>query len=762
MMKYKVNDPEATDQTNAANELKSDSILSWHYHSRGEKKFDEKGRKLIIIVGLLTVMVVALLVTLTVQAAIFRKDRYKEVCQSEECVKTAARIIEAINRTVDPCQDFYKFACGGWISRNPIPQSQASWDQMSHLREQLLENLRVLLEESNDDNDLLPIKLARALYSTCMDTESVEALGLDPIYETFDRLGLPKEPPLGDEIPPLDIVGILGKAQRILGLNLFLNFFISEDILNTSRNRITMEQMSLGLSQHYLLDSLRFQSELMEFKKYIKAMIEIAGVGNKSMEFANEILNFSSNIARIMTTPEQRRSANHPVYDLTIDKLQQLTDLDVQQWNWTRYLDAVFDDTNVTISAESDHAIVVDLRYLQKLPTLLAETSFSTIVRFVWWNVYATVAPLTLQRFRDLGFQFSQQVFGLKEKTPRWKSCTENVNRNFGMALSYIYTRKHFDDQARQKALEMFLDIKQAFDEMVAELDWMDGNTRAQAHKKLNAMRPFIGIPDWITNSEKLNQFYEGVNVIPARLLDAFLMLTNVRIKKSLNSLREKPDKNRWITSGTTVNAFYSAILNSVTFPAGILHPPFYGNGLRSINYGALGAIMGHEVTHGFDDQGRRYDENGNIRQWWSKETLRHYHEKIGCMIKQYNNYHLPELGDNFTVNGMNTQGENIADNGGIREAYRAYQKYKARNTDPLVLPGLHDYNEEQLFFIGFAQAWCGNYTNGALKSKLVEGTHAPNHFRVIGTLSNNEDFAKAWNCPVDSPMNPSRKCILW
>ncbi|XP_060814400.1 neprilysin-4-like isoform X2 [Bombus pascuorum] len=744
--------------------MKQESIFSWQYGPRNEKELDKNKWKLIIIVGILMVIVIALLLTVALQMVIFRKQVYDEMCQSEECVRTAARIIEAMNRSVDPCRDFYKFACGGWISKNPIPQSQTSWDQLSLLKERLLKDLRILLEESDDGNDLRSVKLARTLYRTCMNLTSIEALGLKPVYETFNKLGLPKDPPLQNETLPFDLPGIVGRIQRVLGLNIFLNFYISEDIRDTTKNMMMIEQTSPGFSERYLLDSSRFQSELMEYKKYIESMIKLAGAGNRSTEFANEILNFSTNIARIMATPEQRRNVNHLIYDVTINEFQLMTDLHVQQWNWTRYLEAVFDDTNVTINTESERVIVMDLQYLQKLPKLLATTPSATIARFVWWNVYSAIAPLTSQQFRDLGFKFSQKVFGLKEKTPRWKICTGNVNVNFGMALSYIYARKHFDDNARQKALEMLLDIKAAFEQMVAELDWMDGETRARAYRKLHAIRPFVGIPDWLTNSTKLDKFYEEKNVVPGRLFDTFLMLTDATVKKSLNSLREKPDKNRWISTGTTVNAFYSAILNSVTFPAGILHPPFYGNGLQSVNYGAMGAIMGHELTHGFDDQGRRYDENGNLQQWWSNETLQRYHEKVECIIKQYGNYHLPELGDNnnFTVNGVNTQGENIADNGGIQEAYKAYQRFRIRNTNRLALPGLANYSQEQLFFIGFAQVWCGSYTNGALKSKLIQGVHAPNHFRVIGTLSNNADFAKAWNCPVESPMNPSRKCILW
>ncbi|XP_012150797.2 endothelin-converting enzyme 1 isoform X1 [Megachile rotundata] len=768
-MRYKVNDPE-NDEKNARDGTKRNTIIFWQRDHEEEEKLNGKKMKLAITIGLLTVTVIALVITLTLQIAIFHKEEYEEeMCQSEECVKTAARIIEAMNRSVLPCDDFYEFACGGWISKNPIPQSQTSWDQLSLLRERLLTDLRILLEESDEGNDSRSIKLARDLYKSCMDTASVEALGLKPIHDALGRLGLPNDPPSpGEILPDFDVSEIAGIAQRVLGLNLFVNFYVSEDLRNTTRNRIMIEQVSPGFSERYLLDPHRFRSELTEYKKYVKSMVELAGAGNESQAFAEEIFDFSTKIANMMETPEQKRSENHHIYETTIDGLQRLTDSRVQQWNWTRYVEHVFSDTNVTIDTAVDPVLLINLRYLQRLPELLAITRTTTIARFAWWSVYSTVAPLTLQRFRDLGFQFSQKVFGLKEKTPRWKACTVNVNANFGMALSYVYARKRFDEQAREKtgnfqALEMLLDVKAAFDEMLGELDWMDVDTRARAHKKLYAIRPFVGIPEWITNSTQLEKYHEGMEVIPGRLFDTFLKLTDVGIKKSFSSLREKPNKNRWITTGTTVNAFYSAILNSVTFPAGILHPPFYGNGLESINYGAMGAIMGHELTHGFDDQGRRYDENGNLDQWWSAKTLQRYHEKVECIIKQYSSYRLPELGNNFTVNGVNTQGENIADNGGIREAFRAYQRLRKRTGDrQVVLPGLARYSQQQLFFLGFAQVWCGNYTNGALKSKLIEGVHAPNHFRVIGTLSNNQDFARAWNCPVGSPMNPPRKCILW
>ncbi|XP_034947043.1 neprilysin-4-like [Chelonus insularis] len=756
-MRYKVNDPE----NNGKNfeDIKRHSDVDWCSWKREQKSKNET--KLVAIIGLLVFIVIALVITLILRISILNKNDYEDMCQTEKCINTAARLMESINTSVNPCNDFYKYACDGWISQHPIPQSQTSWDQLSHLRERLFENLRIILEEDDLESDLRPMKLARALYRTCMDTATIENLGLEPIFQILKMVQLPEKPIFNESIE-FDIATISGTVQRHLGLNIFINFYISEDIRNTSRNRMMMEQVSPGFSERYLLDSGRFSSEINEYKRYIKAMVELAGINDNSTEFANELVDFSTSIAKIMATPEERRSSTHLLHDVTVDELQQLTDLHAVKWNWTSYIQSVFKGTNVTIDSSKDRVIVMDLLYLQNLPQLLASTHPTTVARFVWWNIYATIAPLTLQKFRDLGFQFAQKVFGLKEKTPRWKTCTGNVNSMFGMALTHLYVQKHFNEQAKEKALEMLLDIRAAFDEMVSELEWMDTDTRAKAHKKLNAMKPFVGFPEWIMDAKKLNDYYKEADVVEGKLFKTFLSLTNVGINKTLNSLREKPDKNRWISAGTTVNAFYSAILNSVTFPAGILHPPFYENGLESLNYGAMGAIMGHELTHGFDDQGRRYDEDGNLRQWWSDETLQHYHKKVECIIKQYSNYHLPELNNNFTVNGINTQSENIADNGGLREAYRAYQISKARNPNSQSLPGLYNYTQDQLFFLGFAQVWCGNYTYGALKSKLVEGAHAPNHFRVIGTLSNNIEFAKAWNCPVGSPMNPPNKCILW
>ncbi|KAJ9597235.1 hypothetical protein L9F63_011909, partial [Diploptera punctata] len=736
--------------------------------------------RLVVAIALLATAVVALaaavavLTTVNIKAEermlFAQRIRSTGSCTSEQCVRSAARILDSLDRSVDPCEDFYQFACGGWIHRNPVPDSQTQWDQFRALREQLLLQLKGLLEGEGSSEDLKPVQQARTLYKTCLNIEKLELLGLKPLTDVLERLGLSSTgaPPSEENFDWLETVA---KSQRTLGLNVLFGFWVSQDVRNTSRNLMVVDQISPGISERYLLDPVRFKSELTEYRRFIQDMIQVYqqhvnDSDQSAAKLADEILDFSTKLASIMTPAESRRDPKNLFHEMTVYALQNLTDIDDEsinpKLNWTRYLDYIMEDTNVTLDLSTDPLMVMDINYLQKLAHLISITDQETIEKFVWWSVFSTLAPLTLQEFRDLAFRFSQNVFGLQQKTARWKGCTGNVNSNFGMAVSYLYIQKHFNNASRAKALEMVNDIRSAFVEIVSDLDWMDEETKQRTLEKAHAMRPFIGFPGWILTPGELEKYYERAEVVDGLLFETYLRLSEESVKTSLEDLRKAPDHDRWISPATTVNAFYSPILNSVTFPAGILQPPFYGLGLESLNYGAIGAIMGHELTHGFDDQGRRYDKDGNLKQWWTETTLQHYEERVQCIVDQYSNFTVSQLGENFTVNGINTQGENIADNGGLREALRAYKKFRQRVSTESILPGLTEYTPEQLFFLGFAHMWCGNSTHGALKSRVVDGVHSPNRFRVIGTLSNFKEFSEAWKCRAGSPMNPTNKCVLW
>ncbi|XP_050681594.1 endothelin-converting enzyme 1-like [Leptidea sinapis] len=683
-------------------------------------------------------------------------------CLTEACVTTSSRVLSALNKDISPCTDFYEFACGGWIKKNPVPEWATSWDQLAKLREQLTVDLRDLLEAGDEPNSPKSVLKAKALYRTCVDTEKMEVGGIKPIENLLQSLGLPTRPP-SEASANLTWEEVAGRARRRLGLNVLVSVQVAEDVRNTSRNRVVLEQVTPGFSERYLLQPEQFAQEISQYRTYIREMITVMDPLTNASVFADDIIDFSKALAKIMTPMEVRRSGTHLFHDVSVSQFvngSSTAPAEWQQHDWRGYLELVFSNTSVELSPHEDRLIVMDLPYLQKLATLLSETKPVLIERYMWWSVFSTVSPMTLQRFRDLGFEFSRNVFGLRQRAPRWKSCTANINANFGLALSYLYVNRHFDNTSRLKAIEMVEDVREAFAATVRDLDWMDGSTRERTLRKLRAIRNFVGFPAWLLSPDKLDKHYDHAEVVEGNLFESFLKLTNTAVKKSFESLREKPDRNRWVATATTVNAFYSATLNSVTFPAGILQPPFYGNGVEALNYGSIGAIMGHEVTHGFDDQGRRYDEEGNLSQWWSAATLEHYHSKVQCIIQQYSQYHLPQL-PNYTVHGFNTQGENIADNGGLRAALHAYSLHAARRAPARRLPAL-PYTDTQLFFLGFAQIWCGNSTVGALKSKMVEGVHSPNKIRVIGTLSNFKEFADAWQCPSGSPMNPEHKCVLW
>ncbi|KAH9633913.1 hypothetical protein HF086_009726, partial [Spodoptera exigua] len=657
-----------------------------------------------VLIGALGISLIALAIYTAV--LVLTEYRSPRPCLSEQCVGTASRILQALNKDVDPCTDFYEFACGGWIKQNPVPDWATSWDQLAKLREQLVTDLRDLLEAKDDEGLPQSVKKAKSLYRTCVNTERLEDEGIKPIQRILQKLGLPPRPPT-EMTANFTWETVAGRGRRNLGLNVLLSVQVAEDVRNTSRNRVVIEQVSPGFSDRYLLQPEQFSHELSQYHKYIKSMISIADNETDAEQFADDIVDFSKKLAKIMTPVEVRRSGTHLFHEVSVQQLIQGSSGGPVQWkqhDWELYLKLVFSNTSVVLHPHQDRVIVMDLPYLQKLSVLLADTKPVIVVkkanqididvlplglteRFLWWSVFSTVAPMTLGAFRELGFEFSRAVFGLQQRTPRWKSCTANVNANFGVALSYLYVKRHFDYDSRQKAIEMVEDVREAFAEAVESLDWMDSTTRLKTLNKLKAIRNFA-------------------EVVEGNLFETYLKLTFAAVKKTLESLREKPDRNRWVATATTVNAFYSATLNSVTFPAGILQPPFYGNGIEAINYGSIGAIMGHEVTHGFDDQGRRYDEEGNLKQWWSAATLEHYHSKVQCIIDQYGRYHMPQL-PNYTI-------------------------------------------------------WCGNSTVGALKSKMVEGVHSPNKIRVIGTLSNSKEFAEAWSCPLGSPMNPEHKCVLW
>jgi len=370
---------------------------------------------------------------------------------------------------------------------------------------------------------------------------------------------------------------------------------------------------------------------------------------------------------------------------------------------------------------------------------------------------------------RNIKQDYVRDFRGVLKSSPDWKRCLGVVGFNsfsgLTQAAGSMYVRKYFQPEEKAKVEELITYIRKAFHHMLDKVEWMDKKTKQRAAKKMNKMDQFIAYPDEMRDQFTIDSFYAPME----NLTEGDFMQNNIRISKfetakALKKLREKIDPKHWTEHSTValVNAFYNPDVNSMEFPAGILQGVFFNSKVPSyMNFGAIGAVIGHEITHGFDDQGRTQDWEGKLTDWWEKSTADEYKKRAQCIIDQYGNYTAEQIGIN--LNGINTQGENIADNGGIKESYLAYANYTKDHPEvpDLKLPG-HDYTPEQMLWISWGQAWCSKYRDGTLKSQVLTDPHSPGEFRTIGSLSNNPDFAKDFNCPLGSPMNPVKKCKIW
>lgn len=384
------------------------------------------------------------------------------------------------------------------------------------------------------------------------------------------------------------------------------------------------------------------------------------------------------------------------------------------------------------------------------------------MANYVMWRVAAESTNYLTDKLRKRQLEYAMELIGQQTEEPRWKECIDLVTSKFQIATAALYVRKHFSQESKKVALEMVNLIKDEFEGILTKIPWMDKNTRTAALVKAKNMVKHIGFPDELADDKNLIEYYKNVKIDEKQLLESILSLNIFEADTIYGKLRKSVNKTDWEThsKAAVVNAAYSPIENSIRFPAGILQDQFFSaDRPRFMNFAAIGSIIGHEITHGFDDQGRQFNENGNLVDWWNEETSNAYVEKAKCIIEQYGNFTEPLT--ELNLNGINTQGENIADNGGIKEAYLAYQKYSKAHGSELRLPRLN-YSINQLFWISSAQTWCAAFRPEEMKKRILTGVHSPNQFRVLGPLRNMKEFSSDFNCPIDSKMNPSVKCEVW
>ncbi|KAF9417630.1 hypothetical protein HW555_005337 [Spodoptera exigua] len=690
----------------------------------------------------------------------------KKVCTSPGCIHTASKLLLNMDEKVDPCDDFYDFACGSFVKNTRIPDDKTSVNTFSLITDQLQEQIRALLDEPIVENEPRPFVLAKTLYQACMNRTAIESRGVQPLLDMLKRLG--GWPVLDgnnwDEKSFTWEKSVYNFRSAGYSVDYFLDFSISVDVKNSTKRIIDLDQASLGLSREYL--NRGFSDKLVQ--AYYDYMVDIAVLLGAERPRAEtelkESLQFEMKLANISLPLEKRRNATSLYNPMTIAELSEK----FPKIPWLEYINRLL-APHVKVG-EDEVAIVSVPKYISDLELLLETTPKRVQANYVMWRVAGASVSYLTDNLRRRQLAYVTALSGKTERESRWKECADTTSVSMSIAVGALYIRKYFNENSKANALEMVNDIRQnvyptgnSSVRPLNEVDWMDEKTRQAALEKADSMASHIAYPSEMLDNDKLAKFYDGLEMSSDKLMESVLNLTLFGTEYLFGKLREPVNKTDWVTHGrpAIVNAFYSSIENSIQFPAGILQGAFFSAKRPAyMNYGAIGFVIGHEITHGFDDQGRQFDRNGNLVDWWQEMTKQKYLEKARCIIDQYSNYTVAEVG--LKLNGVNTQGENIADNGGIKEAYYAYQAWTHRHGDEARLPGLEKYTPKQLFWLSAANTWCSVYRNEAIKLRITTGFHAPGRFRVVGPFSNMEEFAQDFKCPAGSPMNPINKCKVW
>ncbi|XP_042232177.1 neprilysin-2-like isoform X3 [Homarus americanus] len=682
-----------------------------------------------------------------------------DVCLTQGCVKAAASLVDSMDQTVNPCEDFFKFACGGFLKTKIIPDDKTALSRFNEVSDDLQEKLRGLVEAEETSKDSPSTKMVKALYKSCTNTESIKKHGLEPLKGILKKMG--GWPVLeGDTWKPSAFQwtsNIYINRQLGYSLDYIFDFSVTTNIKNSTWRIIDIDQPPLGMpSRKYLLKGLN-DSDVQAYYNYQVNLAELLGADRtRAMVELKESLEFEIQLANFSLPKEERRNATKLYNKMTIKELQEM----VPEIPWLEYINSILTPFfTVTIQ---EPVIVNVPSYVKKLGKLLIKTPKRVIANYMLWRVTAASVSFLSEDARDIQLEYSKKLVGKGTREPRWKECMRSVSGSLSHAVGSMYARTFFKEDAKAAADEMVRYIRAEFKKILENIDWMDEATRIRALKKAEAITPHIAYPPELLIDDKLTELYDGLEISSGELLENMRNMTIFGTDYSFKRLREKIDKKDWRNHGSAavVNAFYSPLENSIQFPAGILQGTFFGaDRPKYMNFGAIGYVIGHEITHGFDDSGRQFDAKGDLRDWWEKETKEKFLKKAKCIIEQYGNYTAPEV--NLNLNGINTQGENIADNGGIKESYMAYNQWVKDNGEEKTLPSL-PYSTKQLFWISAANAWCGKYRPETLKLRILTGAHSPAQFRVNGPFSNQPEFAHDWKCPAGSTLNPSNRCSVW
>uniref|UniRef100_A0AAX7V2E0 Endothelin-converting enzyme 1 n=1 Tax=Astatotilapia calliptera TaxID=8154 RepID=A0AAX7V2E0_ASTCA len=677
------------------------------------------------------------------------------LCLTEPCITVASAVLGAMDRSVDPCQDFYNFACGGWIKNNPLYEGKSRWGSFSNLWEHNMLVMKQLLENTTMKGLSDAEEKAQRYYEACMNETKIEELGAKPLQQLIDQIG-------GWGLTEPWDKDNFQKVLRTVSVNLrtfpFFTVFVSTDSKNSSTNIIQVRRTEVkGLTASSRTGFIYYSwTDSFYLTAYLNFLVELGvllgGTKESSRAMMEEVLDFETTLANI-TVPQEERRDEELIYNKM--EAKDLTTL-APAVDWMPYLREMF--ASVSLNG-SEPVVVYAKEYLQKVSDLITKTNKSLLNNYMMMKVVRKMASILDQKFQDAEQRFLEVMYGTKKScTPRWKLCVSDTDSALGFALGAMFVKATFAEDSKAIAEKMVTEIKQAFEDGLKYVSWMDTETKKAAKEKADAIYNMVGYPEFIMNGTKLDKVFNDVGKCKSLYFQNVMQYYNFSGRVTADQLRKPPNRNQWSMTPPTVNAYYNPTKNEMVLPAGILQVPFYSRSWpKALNFGGIGVVMGHELTHAFDDQGREYDKDGNLRPWWKNSSVEAFKTQTQCMVEQYGNYSINQE----SLNGRQTLGENIADNGGLKAAYNAYLNWIKKNGEEATLPALGMTNH-QLFFVGFAQVWCSVKTPESSHEGVMTDPHSPPRFRVIGTVSNSREFSKHFGCKADTPMNPNHKCELW
>ncbi|MCL6099705.1 MAG: M13 family metallopeptidase [Bacteroidetes bacterium] len=652
--------------------------------------------------------------------------------------KSSGFNLNNLDRSADPTKDFFQFACGGWVKTHPIPDDQTRWGTFAVLQEQNNEQLKKIVE-SLAANKNWPKGSAEQkisdFYAAAMDSAKIEREGYKPIIPALKAIDGIKN--------KKDLIKYLAE-MHLAGTDALFNFFVRDDAKKSEMTAAYLSQGGIGLPdvEYYTKNDERSKEIRSKYLQHVENMFKLIDVdANTAANYAPRIMNIETDLAKASNTRLENRNPEKTYNKMTIDNLKSIS----SGFDWDLY----FNKMGV---GNLEVVVVSQPRFMEELGNLIDKVSLDDWKIYLKWNVLRDAANTLSSPFVNEQFDFNGKFFsGAKVIQPRWKRVIGSINRSMGELLGQIYVKEYFPPEAKERAQKIVHTLLTAMGESIKGLQWMSEATKEQALYKLSKFGVKIGYPDkwrdyskleikrdsYYKNSERASKWARAIN---------------------LEKLGKPVDRTEWRMTPQTVNASYNPTRNEITFPAGILQPPFFNpKADDAINYGAMGAVIGHEISHGFDDQGRKFDAVGNIKDWWTKEDNDKFKQRAQKLIDEYNNF---VVIDTFKVNGALTLGENIGDLGGLTISFAAF-----KNTDQFKKgESIDGFTPAQRFFLGWAQVWATNTRPQALKLQVKTDVHSPSEQRVNGPLMNLPEFFQAFDVKPGDPMrNPDDKLVkIW